>query len=200
MNKKSLLIIVLISAIVSPWIALARDDSQAEREIGKLREGLIDSFNKGDIDRLITYLDTNAVVTWQNGEVCEGTAAVKAYYERMMKGDHPVVLKVTSDPKVLGRHIQGDWCVSWGDLNDRFQLSDGRELPFNSHFTATLALRGDHWMVSAFHVSVNAFDNPITTLAVKKISVIVGVAALIAGFLLALLLTRVLARSKSAPK
>src|SRR6478752_7773946 len=86
--------------------------AEAEQAITHLREGLVDSFNHGDIDRLLTYLDTNAVVTWQNGEVCEGTAAVKAYYDRMMKGDHPVVSKVTAEPKVLGRHVQGDWAIS----------------------------------------------------------------------------------------
>jgi ketosteroid isomerase-like protein len=171
-----------------------------EQEITKLREGLVDSFNQGDIDRLLTFLDTNAVVTWQNGEVCEGTNAVKAYYDRMMKGDHPVVVKVTSDPKVLGRHIQGDWCVSWGDLNDHFTLSDGRDLALNSHFTATIAKRGDHWMVSAFHVSVNAFDNPITMLAVKKVSLVVGIAGLIAGILLTAIVARLRRGSKCCGK
>jgi hypothetical protein len=78
-------------------------DVDAAQAITRLRECLVDSFNRGDIDRLLAYLDTNAVVTWQNGEVCEGTAAVKAYYERMMKGDKPVVRKITSDPKINGR-------------------------------------------------------------------------------------------------
>src|SRR5215510_7865385 len=106
---------VSIAAVAQPSAATA--DLEVEKAIGSLRENLVDSFNRGDIDRLLTFLDTNAVVTWQNGEVCEGTGAVKAYYQRMMTGDHPVVKKVSSDPKVLGRHIQGDWAVSWGNLN-----------------------------------------------------------------------------------
>jgi ketosteroid isomerase-like protein len=138
------------------------------------------------------------VVTWQNGEVCEGTAAVKAYYERMMKGDHPVVSKVTSDPKVLGRHVQGDWAVSWGNLNDQFVLTDGRELPLNSRFTATLAKRGDSWLVSAFHVSVNAFENPIMALAVKKISLIVGIGGLVTGGIVGAAVGSMLRRSKNS--
>jgi ketosteroid isomerase-like protein len=199
--KKNLLILVTLAIVLAaPQLVSAATDPEVEREIAKLREGLIDSFNHGDIDRLLTFLDTNAVVTWQNGEVCEGTAAVKAYYDRMMKGDHPVVVKVTSDPKVLGRHIQGDWCVSWGDLNDHFTLSDGRDLPLNSHFTATIAKRGDHWMVAAFHVSVNAFDNPITVLAVKKGSMIAGIAGLIAGILLTSVGFRLLRGSKCCGK
>jgi len=179
------------------WVAQAQVsvppvDPAVDKAITHLREGLVDSFNRGDIDKLLTFLDTNAVVTWQNGEVCEGTAAVKAYYDRMMKGDHPVVSKVNSNPKVLGRLYQGDWAVSWGELNDTFVLADGRELPLNSKFTATISRRGDQWLVTAFHVSVNAFDNPITALAVKKVSIIVGIAGLVAGLLAGMILMRLL--------
>ena len=38
-------------------------DLDALEAITRLREGLIDSFTKGDIDRLLKYLDTNVVVT-----------------------------------------------------------------------------------------------------------------------------------------
>lgn len=200
--KKCLLILLALVCVSSPAPAQVGTsaDSEVEKAITQLREGLVDSFNHGDMDRLLTYLDTNAVVTWQNGEVCEGTAAVKAYYERMMKGDHPVVSKVTAEPKVLGRHIQGDWAVSWGDLNDHFVLTDGRELPLNSHFTATIARRGDRWLVSAFHVSVNAFDNPVMVLAVKKISLLMGIGGLVAGCLVGAVVVGLLRRSKSVLK
>ncbi len=168
--------------------------ADAEQAITKLREGLIDSFNRGDIDRLLTHLDTNAVVTWQNGEVCIGPAAVKAYHDRMMKGDHPVVRKVTANPKLLGRHLQGDWAVSWGELNDEFVLTDGRELPLKSRFTATLVQRGDRWLISAFHASVNAFDNPILGVAIQKSLIASGIAGLVIGALLAWVITRSLRR------
>jgi ketosteroid isomerase-like protein len=201
MKKYLFIFLALISVSFSaPAQVGASTNSEVEQAITQLREGLIDSFNHGDIDRLITYLDTNAVVTWQNGEVCEGPAAVKAYYERMMKGDHPVVSKVTSDPKVLGRHIQGDWAVSWGNLNDTFVLADGRELPLNSQFTATIAKRGDHWLVAAFHVSVNAFNNPIMVLAVKKISITVGIGGLVIGCVVGWVIASILRRFKSGAK
>jgi ketosteroid isomerase-like protein len=193
---KNILMRLLVLALGSS-AAFAQTNStptEAEQAITHLREGLVDSFNKGDIDRLLTYLDTNAVVTWQNGEVCEGTAAVKGYYDRMMKGDHAVVSKVSAEPKVLGRHVQGDWAVSWGDLNDNFVLSDGRQLPLNSHFTATIARRGDKWLVSSFHASVNAFENPITAIAVKKISLIGGIGGLIVGVIVGVVATGLLRR------
>lgn len=193
-----LLALICLSSICSAQVSPPQMDATADQAITRLREGLIDSFNRGDMDRLLTYLDTNVVVTWQNGEVCEGTAAVKAYYHRMMKGDHPVVSKVTSDPKVLGRHYQGDWAVSWGNLNDRFVLTDGRELPLNSTFTATIARRGDHWLVTAFHVSVNAFDNPVMSLAIKKVSLFVGIGGAIAGLIVGVAATCLVKRSKKS--
>jgi ketosteroid isomerase-like protein len=186
------LVLICASATAQPGAA----PSDADQAITRLREGLVDSFNKGDIDRLLTFLDTNAVVTWQNGEVCEGSAAVKAYYDRMMKGDHPVVSKVSADPKVLGRHVQGDWAISWGELNDHFVLTDGSDLPLNSRFTATIAKRGDDWKVSAFHVSVNAFNNPVIGLAVKKIGVIGGIGGLVTGVLIGAIATSLFRRSK----
>lgn len=199
--KKYLL--TFLALLLIPVVAPAQvtpADAEADQAIIKLREGLVDSFNHGDMDRLLTHLDTNAVVTWQNGEVCEGPAAVKAYYERMMKGDHPVVSKVSADPKVLGRHGQGDWAVSWGNLNDQFVLTDGRELPLNSRFTATVVKRGDRWVVSAFHVSVNAFDNPIMALAINKSLKIAGVGGLVLGAIVGAVIVRMLRKRNSAAK
>jgi ketosteroid isomerase-like protein len=189
--------LVVLGVMAQAQVNSPSMDPQSEQSITRLREGLVDSFNQGDIDRLLTFLDTNAVVTWQNGEVCEGAAAVKAYYERMMKGDHPVVSKVTADPKVLGRLFHGDWAVSWGNLNDQFVLTDGRVLPLNSRFTATIARRGDRWLVTAFHVSVNAFDNPVMALAVKKVSLFSGIIGLVAGLIGGVLAMCFLRRPKS---
>jgi ketosteroid isomerase-like protein len=140
----------------------------ATQAITRLRAGLIDSFNKADVERLLTYLDTNVVVTWQNGEVCHGPAAVRAYYDKMMQGEHRIVREVKSNPEVLGRQVYDDWALSWGNLHDTLVLMDGTDLPFNTLFTATIAKRGDRWLVIGFHASVNAFDNPVLSLAVHK--------------------------------
>src|SRR5688572_33484777 len=73
----------------------------ATAAITQLREGLIDSFVKADIDRLLTFLDPDVVVTWQNAEVCRGPEAVRAYYQRMMTGPSRVVREVKASPEVI---------------------------------------------------------------------------------------------------
>jgi hypothetical protein len=167
--------------------------------ITRLRDGLIDSFNKGDMDRLLTHLDTNVVVTWQNAEVSQGREGVREYYNRMMRGERPVVREVSAKPEVLGRHIYGDWAVSWGKMNDLFRLTDGSDFALDSRFTATIARRGEVWQVTAFHASVNAFENPVLTTAMKKVGRTVGWVATAAGVLLGVVLTKVFTRKRNVP-
>jgi len=172
-------------------VPAALDPTEA---ITRLREGLIDSFNRADLDRLLSHLDTNVVVTWQNAEASLGREGVRDYYNKMMRGDRPIVRNVQANPEVLGRHVYEDWAVSWGKMNDVFSLTDGSELPFDSRFTATIARRGDHWQVTAFHTSVNAFNNPVLNSAIKKVGRTVGIVGSIAGVILGLILTRIFRR------
>jgi ketosteroid isomerase-like protein len=164
--------------------------TEANAAIATLREGLVDSFVKADIERLLTFLDPDVIVTWQNGEVCRGPEAVRAYYQRMMTGPNRVVREVKAAPEVIGRNVYGDWAISWGNLRDHFVLTDGADLPFNTVFTATIAKRGDRWLVRGFHASVNAFENPVLGLAIKKTAVRVAAVTLVLGFLTGFLIAR----------
>jgi ketosteroid isomerase-like protein len=157
-----------ISAHAQAPASSAPAQMDASQAIGVLRQGLIDSFNKQDVDGLLNYVAADVVVTWQNGEVCHGPAEVKAYYQRMMSGEKRIVDKVTADPKVDGRQVYNDWAVSFGHMNDRFVLTDGSDLPLDSRFTATISRQGDRWLITAFHLSANLFENPVLGYAAKK--------------------------------
>jgi ketosteroid isomerase-like protein len=183
------------ATLIAP-VPAANDDASAA--IDKLREGLVTSFKKGDVDTLLTYLDPQVVVTWQNSEVCRGPESVKAFYQKMLGGDKPIVRSIHSEPKVLGRQVFGDWAVSWGNLHDHFVLTDGSDLPLESVFTATIAKRGDRWLVTAFHASVNAFENPILQIATKKIAFWAGLSGGVAGLVIGWFLARILGRSRAA--
>lgn len=192
----ALLLLAMTASAQSP-VAPPPATADATTAITALREGLTESFVKADIDRLLTFLDPDVVVTWQNGEICRGPEAVRAYYQRMMTGPNPVVREVKAAPEVLGRHVYNDWAVSWGNLHDHFILTDGSDLLLNTVFTATIAKRGDRWLVRGFHASINAFDNPVLTLAIKKTALRVGVGAVALGLLLGFFIGRARGR-KSA--
>ncbi len=188
MLKCALIALLLTTATAVAQTTKPVTDSDPTAAITSLRNELIDSFNKGDLPRLLSHLDPDVVIVWQNGEVCRGPEQVKAYYNKMMTGPDRIVSGVSSDPKVTDRHVYGDWAVSWGEMNDHFKLTDGRDLDMNSKFTATIARRGDAWTVTSFHLSVNAFDNSILRLVATKATLwaggIAGVLALLIGILI----------------
>jgi len=66
-------------------------DEAVHNELRALRDGLIDAMNKGDIDREITYMHPNVVITWHNAEVSRGRDGVRAYLTRMLSGPNKVV-------------------------------------------------------------------------------------------------------------
>src|SRR5439155_21933819 len=110
----------------------------------------------------------------------------KRYYDKMMTGPDRRVDSIHADPQVAGRHVYGDWAVSWGSMNDEFLMTDGAKLRLDSCFTAVVARRGAEWKVVGFHLSTNPFDNPILSYAVKRTALVfaasAGVAALVVGF------------------
>jgi ketosteroid isomerase-like protein len=166
------------------------------KAINALREELVDAFNKGDVDRLLAHVDPDVAVTWQNGEVCRGPQAVKAYYDRMLTGPNRVVAKLSANPVVDDRHVYGDWAVSWGNLHDDYVLNDGSTFKFDSRFTATIARRGDAWKVTSFHASVNAFDNPILKIVAKKTGTWAAIVGALAGLVVGAVAGRMIGRRK----
>jgi ketosteroid isomerase-like protein len=181
--KTPILLLLAVSSFARLSHAAAAPD-EAETAIKALRDGLVSSFTKGDIDGLLEHLAADVVVTWQNGELCRGREEVRAFHNRMMTGNDKVVREIKSAPEVLGRQAHGDWAVSWGNLRDHFVLNDGSDLPFNSVFTATIAKQGERWLVTAFHVSVNVFDNPVLALSIRKTALWAGVGLGAAGLLI----------------
>jgi hypothetical protein len=117
-----------------------------------------------------------------------------------MKGAERVVVTITADPKINGHHLAGDGAVLWGEMNDRAILADGRDLALNSRFTATLARRGDRWVISAFHTSVNPFQNAVLLLAVKKMALVAGIGGIVTGIIVGVVIVQVARIAKSGGK
>jgi hypothetical protein len=86
--------------------------------------------------------------------------------------------------------------VSTGNLHDYFILNDGSELPFNTLFTATIARRGDRWLVTAFHASVNVFNNPVLALATRKVGMWAAIGGGIVGVIAGLFIGRIAHRRR----
>jgi hypothetical protein len=168
-------------------------------EIAALRNGILDAMNKGDLDKMMTYLHPDIVVTWANAEVSHGPAEVRAYYEKMMTGPNKRVESLSATPTIEGRKMYGpDALISYGTLGDKYKLTDGSDFVMNARFSSLLVKDNGRWLIKGFHSSGNIFDNPVMWIAVKRTATWVGIGAGAAGAIVGFILAKALGARRRA--
>lgn len=167
-------------------------------DLTHLRDALNDAYNRGDVERMLSYLHPDVLIIFPDARVLNGREALRAYYQKMLTGPSPVVSKYTADPIVDGRQFRGDVDLSWGRMNDHYVLTNGMEFSLNSRFTVTVVKSPEGppdtggWMIRSFHSSTDAFDNPILRIAAKRAMTYAGIGGLAIGIVAGALATRFL--------
>jgi ketosteroid isomerase-like protein len=182
---KKILLIVLLSF---GWSVAAADvDPKLEathNALRALRDGFLDAINKNDIDRQLSFLHTNVVVTWHNAEVSRGRDGVRAYYDRLTKGPEKMVEGFSAEVKVdelTALHGENTG-IAWGSSVEHFKLTNGRAFDLAGRWTVTLIREGDKWLIASLHVSTNIFDNAIVTMMKDRVMML-AIAVLLFGLL-----------------
>jgi len=164
----------------------------------KVRDEIIAAWDKRDVDALLSHVAPNVVVTWQNGEVSRGHAGVRKFYEEVMGTDNKLIADMKSTFKVDELSIlYGDsTAIAFGSIHDdiTFQRAVARApfmgsgtMSLDSRWTATLVKLDGDWKIAAYHVSMDAFANPILDKALavgKRLAMVAGAIALVIGLLL----------------
>jgi len=166
-------------------------DEATHNELRALFAGLVDAINKGDIDRQLSYLHPNVVMTAPNNEVSRGREGVRAYHDKMMTGPNHLVESFHAEVDVdeLTILYGGNTGISFGSAMQHYKMTSGLNLDVKTRWTATLVKENGHWLIAALHVSANLFDNPLLTMA-KRMSYTVGGGCLLLGLLVGFLLGR----------
>jgi ketosteroid isomerase-like protein len=183
---------LLGSAMVPAWSQTPPSPDEAtHNELRALRDGLLAAMRQGDIERELTYLHPNVVVTWHNAEVSRGRDGVRAYLDRMLKGPNKVVASYGADVNVdeLTILYGGDTGISFGSAVEHFKMTNGRTFDLPARWSATLVKDGGRWLVASLHSSDNLFDNPLLNLT-RRAAVIAGLAGILAGLIVGILIGR----------
>jgi len=160
-------------------------------ELRAFRDGLLDAINQGDIDRELTFLHPNVVVTWHDATVSRGRDGVRAYLYRMLKAPGRAVAayhaKVDVDELTI---LYGDAVgIAFGSALEHFELTSGRSLDLPARWSATLVKVAGRWQIASLHASDNLFDNPLLKIAERMVWWAGGV-ALVVGLAAGLVLGR----------
>jgi ketosteroid isomerase-like protein len=167
-------------------------DEAVHNELRALRDGLIDAMNKGDIDRELSYMHSNVVVTWHNAEVSRGRDGVRSYLTRMLTGPNKIVTSYSATVNVDELTILyggGTVGISFGSAVEHFKLNDGKTIDLPARWSATLVKEGDKWLVASLHASDNLFDNPVLAMT-KSTAYWAGGGGLLLGLIVGSFLSR----------
>jgi uncharacterized protein (TIGR02246 family) len=167
-------------------------ENPAHDELRELKKALTDAFNKKDIDGLLKHVHTEAVITWQNGEVSRGPEGIRKYYKKVLEGENSYLTKVQADPEVADLSVlignPPTTAVAYGKLRDVYTLRTGGEIGMDSLFSATAVKQDGRWVIVSFHGSTNVFDNSVLRLAVTNTmwwtGALAGVVALLLGLVI----------------
>lgn len=169
------LLLLLTTGLVSAL------EDPAHQELRTLRTEIIAAVTQGDIDSVLKHVHPDVVVTWQDAEVCHGAQGLKEFFERMGKKSFKGY-KVPPTPDTLTLLYGGDTGISYGETVAEYQLL-GRTYEIKSRWTATLVKMEGKWLLAAYHISMNALDNPLLN-AAKNALYAAAAIALVAGFLI----------------
>lgn len=178
--------IVCCIGIMTAFVRAEVEDP-AHAELRTLRTEIITAITSGDIDTVLTHVDPNVVVTWQDSEVCRGRQGLKDFFERMGKQSFKGY-KVPPTPDELTILHGGDMGISFGKTVANYKLL-GQDFEITSRWTATLVKEDGKWMLAAYHISMNVLDNPLLNAAKRSLYIAAG-AALVIGLLIGRILAK----------
>jgi ketosteroid isomerase-like protein len=175
-------------------------EDPAHQELRAIKDAMVKAFNARDYPGFLRHLHPNVVATWQDSEVARHPEGVEAFMRKMSEGDTKVVERVQADLKVdelTSLYNDKNTGVAFGTVDQEFTFANGKQLQLTSRWTATFVKENGRWLVVAFHVSANVFNNPIIALAVKKTALWVGLGAAVVGLMAGWMLGRL--RKVKAP-
>lgn len=185
---KGTLHVVVFAGWLAAAPALAQEgapaaENPAHNELRAVRDGMVDAFQKKDIDRLVSFMTDDVVVTVQNAETMRGHEQIRKFHERMSEGDNRKVESLQSkfDVDDLSILYGDDTAIAFGNIDDHFKLKSGMEFDLHSRWTAALTKQNGAWKVAALHVSTNMFDNGVSNLLTRWAALKSGGIALAVG-------------------
>jgi len=162
------------------------------KELIKVFREIEASINAQSVDRMVTQMTPDATVTWLNGEVSRGHAEIKAYYDRMVRGEKRILDKYITAAKVSApaRFFGGgEVAVADGTTEDEFFPVARGPFRLSSNWTSTSAKIDGQWKVVGLHLSSNVFTNPLMDEA-KSAVWYAATGCLAGGFVLGYLMAR----------
>lgn len=208
MKRRHVLVLVALTAFTTSGFAqepptkgktVSKDQAKATHdELREVLAGVTKAIKEKDVDGLIAFLHPDVVVTTQDNKEQKAIrkhAGVRDFLSRMVSGPKAVIKTFEPNPTADEETIlyDGDFGVAYGSSKDHYVLADGTAYDLPSRWSATLVKHDGKWKVASLHFSMNLFENPALDAATKLMYIVGGIAAAV-GFVLGLIVMKLLSR------
>jgi ketosteroid isomerase-like protein len=197
MNHNQLLSAAITCLILCNLSSAARADDESDRAaLRMIRTNYMEAANSGDPSKIAPYLSKEVTGVMVTGEEVKGFDGLVAYWKKIQDligpgGSYHVTVNVDKTD------LYGDIAVSHGNTDDVVRLGTGKELRFNSLWTAVCHKEGGVWKVVRMEAAMNPVDNVFVSLRMLKTRLTAGAVGLIPGIVLAF--TALLLKRRAPP-
>ena len=131
-------------------------DKKALRALSEKYEAAI---NQGNFSSLKESVAPNASAVFMTGQEFMGLDAMQNYYDEI-KGKlgtgSSYIVKLNPDTT----EFHGNIAIAHGTSNEQVTFGNGKQLAYQSKWTAVLEKNNDQWIAIRMHVSIDPIDNP----------------------------------------
>jgi ketosteroid isomerase-like protein len=184
--KLKLLQLLCLIAFAAPLRADLESDRAALRVIKAAYE---EACRAGDPQKLAPHLGANATAVMVTGEEVAGLQGIQQYWSKIQTLMGPGGTYATT-VNVDQTEIFGDLSVSRGTTDDLVRIAGGRELKFNSRWTAICLRETNGWKIHRLQASLDPIQNVFIDARVSGAKLTFGLAGLALGAIAAALLVR----------
>lgn len=162
------------------------DDESDRAALRLIRTNYMEAVNSGDPSKMAPHLSKDVTGVMVTGDEVNGYDGLVAYWKKIQDligpgGSYHVTVNVDKTD------LFGDVAVSRGKTDDVVRLPTGKELRFNSFWTAVCHKEGSAWKVVRMEAAMDPVNNVFISLQLQKAKLAAGATGLIVGLLLALI-------------
>ena len=192
-------IAILGLAILAPVLTAVSTHAQTPEAAAKeLATRLVDAIAASDFAGAGALLTPDAVVTFQNGDVCKGRSEAEKYVKSHFVGKEALIQGYAGKPTVVSTTaLDPSTLVVAGTSADQLTLSSGAPMVLDTRWTATVVNRDGQWQIASLHLSTNMLDNPVIE-KMKMTSYLLAAFGLVMGLTLGAGVV-ILLRRRTAP-
>jgi uncharacterized protein (TIGR02246 family) len=143
----------------------------------------------GDLMSLQDSILPDASAVFMTGDEVTGVSAMQTFLDGIKKqlGEGTQYsVKLNPNPT----RFEGALAIASGTSDEKVTFGNGKELTYQTKWTASLKKEDGKWLAMRLHVSLDPINNPIITLQARAHKWIVGSIAAVGGLLLGLVLAR----------